>query len=116
VTQAAWLILAFRVALISGFCSLAAWVVLYTVLAPWYRDPIGRTLVAKTALIALLFIPSILSLFFHISGRNSYLAGWVDAGLIGLVTPVMCWRSLVWWRLHKAGRLPRNGDDGQGAA
>lgn len=111
-TQASWLTLAFKVALISGFCSLAGWVALYSFLAAWWRNPIGRTLVAKTALIALLFVPTALSLFFHLSRLDSYIAGWADAGLIGLVTPVMLWRSAVWWKLHRAGRLPRNGHDG----
>lgn len=113
-TQAQWLILALKVALISGFVSLVAWVVLYSFLAAWIRNPIGRTLVAKTALIAGLFIPSMLSLFFHLSSHDSYIAGWVDVALIGLVTPVMLWRSAVWWRLHKAGRLPRDGDEDDG--
>jgi hypothetical protein len=111
-TQASWLILALKVALISGFVSLAGWIALYSALADWWKIPVGRTLVAKTALIAGLFVPSILSLFFHLSARDSYIAGWVDVALIGLVTPVMLWRSLVWWRLHKAGRLPQDSSDG----
>jgi len=112
VTQEQLLILALKVALISGFCSLAGWVALYTALAAWYKDPIGRTLVAKTTLIALLFIPTTLALFFHLSRTDSWAAGWVQAALIGLVSPVMWWRSLVWLRLHRAGKLPRDGQDG----
>lgn len=111
-TQTAVIVLLLKVFLISGFCSLAGWIVLYTALAPWWRNPIGRTLVAKTALVAAMFIPSILALFFRLSARGSLVAGWVDVALIGAVTPVMWWRSAVWWRLHRAGRLPRNGHDG----
>lgn len=111
-TQAQWLVLTLKVALIAGFVSLAGWVALYSRLAAWWHNPIGRTLVAKTTLIALLFVPTALSLFFHLSVRDSYIAGWVDVALIGLVSPVMWWRSAVWWRLHKAGRLPQNGHDG----
>lgn len=111
-TQASWMILVLKVGLISGFVSLTGWVVLYSALAAWWRNPIGRTLVAKTVLIALLFIPTAMSLFFNLNRLDSYIAGWADAALIGLVTPVMLWRSLLWWRLHQAGRLPRNGHDG----
>ena len=111
-TQEAWIVLCLKIALVSGFVSLAGWIALYTALAPWYRNPIGRTLVAKTALVAAMFVPSILSLFFHLSRKGSLVAGWVDVVLIGLVAPVMWWRCLVWVRLHKAGRLPRNGNDG----
>ena len=109
-SQAQWLVLALKVALIAGFVSLVGWVVLYSILADWLHSAIGRTLVAKTTLIAGLFIPTTLSLFFHLSRLDSWVAGWVEVGLIGLVTPTMWWRSLVWWRLHRAGRLPR--DDG----
>jgi hypothetical protein len=112
VTQAAWLVLALKVALISGFVSLVGWIALYSFLAAWIRNPIGRTLVAKTTLIALLFVPTSLSLFFNLSRTDSYIAGWVDVALIGLVTPVMLWRCWVWVKLHQAGRLPRNGSDG----
>ena len=86
-SQAGWLVLCLKVALIAGFISLAGWVVLYSILADWYRSPIGRTLVAKTVLIALLFIPTTLALFFHLSRTGSWVAGWVQVGLIGLVTP-----------------------------
>jgi hypothetical protein len=112
VTQDQALILAFRVALISGFVSLAAWIVLYSVLAKWWANPIGRTLVRLAALTALLYVPTILSLFFELNRLDSRLVGWIDAGLIALVTPEMLWRCVVWWRLHRAGRLPQNGNDG----
>lgn len=106
------IVLALKIVLVSGFVSLVTWIAVYTRLARWWRNPIGRTLVAKTALIALLFIPTALSLFFHLSARDSRIAGWTDVVLIGLVTPVMWWRIRVWLRLHRAGRLPRNGHDG----
>jgi hypothetical protein len=107
-TQTGWLILTFKITLISGFISLLGWVILYSLLENWWRHPIGRTLVAKTTLVAALFVPSILSLFFHLSGNDSRLVGWIDVGLVGLVTPTMIWRSVVWIKLHRAGRLPRN--------
>jgi hypothetical protein len=100
-----------QVVLICGFCSLVGWVAVYTKLAPWWRNPVGQTLVIKTALIALMFIPSILSLFFHLSAATSKLMGWVDVALIGAVTPVMLWRIAVWMQLHKAGGLPRDGGE-----
>lgn len=102
-----WMILCLKITLVCGFVSLVGWVVLYTFLASWWRNAVGRTLVAKTALVAGLFVAPILSIFFRL---NPYIAGWVDVALVGLVTPVMLWRSAVWWQLHKTGRLPRDGD------
>lgn len=93
-----WITLLLKVFLVSGFSSLVAWIGIYSWLAPWWRDPIGRTLVSKSALIAGLFVPGILSLFFHLGARGSLIAGWVDVGLVGLVTPVMIWRCVVWLR------------------
>ena len=104
-SQAGWLVLALKVALIAGFISLAGWIILYSAIQDWWASPIGRTLVVKTTLIALLFIPTTLALFFHLSRADSWAAGWVQVTLIGLVSPVMWWRSAVWWRLHRAGRL-----------
>lgn len=101
--------LALKIVLISGFCSLITWVAVYTRMAAWWRNPVGRTLVTKTLLIAAMFVPSILGLFFHLSLADSYLVGWVDVGLIGAVTPVMCWRTIVWIKLGRVGQLPHNG-------
>lgn len=114
-SQGQWIAWVLKAGLISGFVSLTAWIALYSALAPWWRNPVGRTLVAKTALIAGLFVPSILGLFFHLSRQDSYIAGWADTALICLVSPVMWWRSIVWWRLYKAGKLPENGDDAAAA-
>lgn len=113
-TQEQAIVLALKIALISGFASLVAWIALYTVYAAWWRNPIGRTLVTKTALVAALFVPTALSLFLKLNRQDSYLVGWIDVALIGLVTPVMLWRCAVWWRLHRAGRLPQNGNGGTG--
>ena len=60
------------------------------------------------------FVPSILSLFFHLSRLNSYIAAWTDVVMIGLVAPVMLWRSIVFIRLDRLGRLPRDGHHGTG--
>lgn len=94
-TQLQLIVLLLKAFLITGFVSLTSWVAIYTKLAKWWRTPVGLTLVIETLLIAGLFIPTTLSLFFTI---NTYVAGWVDVALIGLVAPVMIWRSVVWIR------------------
>jgi hypothetical protein len=115
-SQDALIVLCLKVALIGGFTSLLGWVGLYHVLTRgrWRHNPIGRTLVVKSLLIAGLFVPQILSLFFRLNRFDSRLAAWADVVLIGAVTPVMCWRILVFIRLGRQDRLPRNGHDGSG--
>lgn len=100
-TQQDWLVLALKVVLIAAFCSLVLWIVVYTKISPWWRSPIGQTLVIKTGLLALLLVPSILSLFFDLNRITSMAVGWIDAALIGLIAPVMVWRTVVWVRIHR---------------
>jgi hypothetical protein len=113
-TQDQAIVLLLKIGLIAGFASLVAWVALYHILTRggWRKNPIGRTLVVKSLLIAGLFVPQILSLFFHMNRFDSHVAAWADVTLIGAVTPVMLWRAAVFLKLHKVGRLPRNGHDG----
>lgn len=107
------LILLLKIGLVSGFVSLVAWVAVYITLTRGgaLRNPIGLTLILKSLLVAALFIPTALGLFFHLSVRDSHLVGWVDVILIGLVTPVMWWRSVVFMRIGPLpGRKPEPQD------
>lgn len=112
------ILLLLKIGLIAGLVSIVAWVAVYHVLTKggWRRNPVGRTLVVKSLLIAGLFIPQILSLFFQLNRFDSHIAAWADVVLIGAVTPVMWWRTAVWFKLDRAGRLPQNGHDGPGNA
>lgn len=103
--------LGLKVGVIAGFISLVGWVAVYTRLAKWWHNAIGRTLVVKTLLIAALLVPTGLSLFLHFNRLTSYVAGWVDVALIGLITPVMIWRTVVW---VKESRKDKPGPQGVG--
>lgn len=103
-TQTQLVVLALKVVLIGGVLSCATWIAVYTKMAPWWRNPIGRTLVIKTSLIMLLFVPSILSLFFHFTRVTSWVAAWLDVAVIGAITPVMIWRTFVWRKVVAAKR------------
>jgi hypothetical protein len=111
-TQA--IVLLLKIGLIAGLASIVAWIAVYHALTGggWRKNPIGLTLVAEAALVALLFVPQILSLFFHLNRLDSRIAAWSDVVLIGLVAPVMLWRLITWIRLDRAGRLGHNGNDG----
>lgn len=95
------IILLFKIGAIAGFASIITWVAVYTRLAKWWRNPIGRTLVAKSLLLAGLLVPTIMSLFFHFNRLTSYVAGWVDVALICAIAPVMAWRTVVWLKVGK---------------
>jgi len=112
-TQAQYIVLALKVGLAAGVVSVSAFIADYTWRAPWWRDPIGRTLVVMEILVVLLFIPSILSLFFSFNRLSSVIAAWIDAGLICLVTPVTIWRIVVWEKEFRRARETRARDQGQ---
>ncbi len=117
-SQDQWIVLLLKIGLVAGFASLSAWVAVYHALTRggWHRNPIGLTLVIEAALVAALFVPQILSLFFHLNRLDSHIAAWADVALIGLVTPVMVWRSVVMVRLARLGRHlgDGGGSDGTG--
>ena len=113
-TQTDWLVLAFKVSIIAAFVSIALFVAVYTRLAPWWRNPIGQTIVVKDAIIAVLLIPSILSLFFGLNRLTSEVIGWIDVALIAAISPVMCGRIAVWRRIRHngtTGTLPAGESD-----
>ena len=95
------ILLCFKVAIIADIVSVAAFIAVYWRLAPWWRNPIGRTLVTKDILLILLLVPSLLSLFFRFNRLTSHIAAWVDVGLFALLTPAMLWRVAVFERIHK---------------
>lgn len=110
-SQDQWIILLLKIGCIAGFISLTGWVVIYTRLAKWWKNPIGRTLVSKTLLVAGLLVPTTLSLFFNLNRLTSHIAAWADVILIGAITPVMTWRSIIWLKVGKGREIP-GGDNG----
>lgn len=114
-TQDDAILLAFKVVLLSGAVSVALFVAVYHRLtrgAVW-KNEIGRTLIWKDILLILCLLPSILSLFAHFNRLTSHIAAWVDVVMFGALTPVTLWRVQVWRRIHKAGKLPQNGNEGR---
>lgn len=87
--------LLYKIVLTSNVAAILAFIVAYTRMAPWWRDPIGRTIVIKDALLVLVLIPSVLSLFLNFNRVTSQIAAWGDLVLLGLITPVMLWRIQV---------------------
>lgn len=98
------IILLFKVTLLADVLAVAAFIAVYWRLAPWYKNPIGRTIVIEGILLILMLTPSLLSLFLHFNRLTSHIAAWVDIGLFALLAPVMLWRCAVWIRIHRAKR------------
>jgi hypothetical protein len=110
VNQDHLILLLFKIVLVADVVSIAAFIAQYWRLAPWYKNPIGRTIVIKDILLIVCLLPSVLSLFWHFSRLTSHIAAWVDVASFGLIAPVMAWRILVWQSIHKN----KAGTGGQG--
>ena len=106
-SQENWIILSLRIVLIAAEIATIGFIAVYSALAPWWKNPIGRTIVTLDALLGLAFLPSILSLFFQFSRLTSHIAAWADIGIFWLITLTLIYRSFLWVRLH---RHPREGE------
>jgi hypothetical protein len=93
--------LLYRIVLIADVAALGAFVAEYTWRANWWSNPIGRTIVIKSGLLAAVLIPSILALFFNFSRLTSIVAAWIDLVLFALIAVVMVWRIIVFERIHR---------------
>lgn len=99
-TQDQVIILAFKVVLLAGEAATILWIGVYTYLARWWKNPLGVTVVRLAALVALVLIPSILSLFFRFSRTTSRLAAWIDVVIFAVITVELLHRTPMWIRLH----------------
>ena len=103
-TQDAAIILAFKVVEVASVVAIAAFVACYSRWAAWARNPIGRTIVYKDLALILVLVPSILSIFWHWNRLTSHIAAWFDVGAFALVPILMCWRIVVFRKIHEAGK------------
>jgi hypothetical protein len=109
VTQDELILLLLRIVLIADLAAILAFIADYSRLAPWQRNPIGRTIVIKDILLVVILVPTVLSLFFHFSRLTSHVAAWIDIGAFGLIVPVMLWRVVVFERIHREKQEPPGG-------
>jgi hypothetical protein len=100
-TQDQAIVLAFKVVIIAAEAGAIAFAVTYTILAPWWRTGLGRTLVRLDLYLAAVLVPSILSLFFHFSRLTSHVAAWTDVAIFGLVAAELFRRIPMFIRLHR---------------
>ena len=114
-SQDAWILLSLKIGLVSGGIVLLWWVAVYSRLTKGgaWRNPIGLSLIIEALLVAGLFVPQILSLFFELNRFDSYIAAWTDVTLIGLVTPVMIWRTIAFLRMGPLPEQPRDPEGDQ---
>lgn len=113
-TQAQWIILAFKVVEVASVVTIAAFIGVYTRYAKWWRNPIGRTIVIKDVALILVLIPSILSIFFQFNRLTSHIAAWFDVCAFGAIPVIMVLRIFVFRKIHQTKRLAMDSSNEQG--
>ena len=117
------MLLLLKITLIADIASILVFVGDYTRLAKWHRNPVGRTIVIKDLFLLIVVSLTAVSVFFRFSRLTSMVAAWIQIGCLGAMAVTMCWRTVVFERIHRRrdgsgdadGSLPRN-RDGHGAA
>lgn len=91
------------VIILAFLCSLA-FVVGYTVRAPWWRYRVGRAMVSLDASVALTLLPGILRLVFNVDVDSGFY-NWYRIISLFVVACVSV------WRLYTIGYVQTHGDD-----
>lgn len=95
------LVLLDKVFVLTSLAGCLAWIWEYTRGQGW-RNEVGRTLLAKTSLLAALLALSALSLYLHLPWFWQLVLGWSGVVLLGAIGPVMIWRLLVFRRIGRS--------------
>jgi hypothetical protein len=82
------------------FFTAVAFIVLYSVVAPWWRSPLGRNVVALDASISMTLLPSVVHHFFGVSAALDPVFTWFTVISFGLVPCVIAWRAWILLRIQ----------------
>jgi len=74
----------------------------YTVMVPWWRNPVGRSMVSLVAAIELLLLPPVLRSLAGVDLRDPWFR-WYYWASLHLVAFVMLWRLVVAYRVQRRG-------------
>ena len=90
-------------ALLFAAANSVVFVVVYTLVAPWWRHEVGRAIVAFDAAIFLALLPSSLHYLAGVNLRSTFWPWYYGASLLatGLIT---AWRAVVVVRLQRSSR------------
>jgi hypothetical protein len=115
-TSPSLVILLTKTALVADMVSIVAFVLDYSRLAPWWRNPVGRTIVIKDLFLLGVVSLVVASVFFQFSRFTSEVAAWAQVALLGGMALAMCWRIWVFERIHRHRPPKDRHEDNQGGS
>lgn len=111
--ELAALLVASQVVTLMAIVSILAWIATYSYLARWWSNAVGRSLVLKSGLLLLTLVALAFSLFVPLTPFWLLVAHWAEVVCVGLISPVMAWRCVVWVRLCRGGGVGEVRHDGE---
>jgi hypothetical protein len=98
-----WQITFLRLVVPAAVLILLAWIIQYTRITHWaaWRDPVGRNLLAMTALMVVFLIPFGGTLFIRYDLMETTIAGLIQIISIAAIVPMVGWRMVVWSRAQR---------------
>jgi hypothetical protein len=77
--------------------------IIYTLLEPWWRSQLGRSLILLAGLAMVTPMLFILALFFGLSRVSSETLSWIEAGVLFITCAAMVRRSYIWVKIAQEG-------------
>lgn len=106
------LVLYARIVEISALVTGVLFVLQYTWYSPWWRDVVGRTMVAEAVAVFLSVAPGTIENFLNLTYAERVDLEWVNVSFVALIPVIYVWRMFVWQRLphgtHLLGRWKAN--------
>lgn len=96
-----------------AFFAAVAFIILYSAIAPWWRSPLGRNVVALDASISLTLLPSVIHHTFGVSTALDPIFTWFTVAAFAAVPLVIAWRAWILCRIQfgAPGAGVRDGED-----
>lgn len=85
------------------FCASVGFIVLYTLVARWWRSALGRNLVAFDSALSLTLLPAVLHHAFGVSSALSEPFAWFTLAAFAAVPCVIVWRAVILLRAQLGG-------------
>ena len=94
-----------KIAVLTAFFSSVLFLVGYSVLAPWWRHPVGRAVASLDAGLTFALLPAALHQLFGLSLISMFFA-WYYGGSLFLVAGITLWRLVVIWTVQRDALAP----------
>lgn len=95
-------------AAITAFFSTLTFLVGYSLLAPWWRNPIGRAVASLDAALLFALLPSMLHLVFGLNVAQYHWFAWYYGASLLLVSAITLWRLVVIALVQHEALTPRD--------